>query len=393
MDAIPLTLHGKVDRRALPDPAPDRLESHDSFVAARTPLERQLVQEWERLLATSPIGIKDNFFDLGGHSLLAVRLTARIEKHLRRALSVAAVIESPTIEQLAVRLERQTGSESWSSLMVVQPNGSHTPFFWVHGDHSFAILPGYLGPDQPLYGLEHQSQDGRPARYTRVEDIAAHYLREVRSACPRGPYLLGGYSFGAVVAFEMAQQLRKAGEQPDVLFLLDPPGKDMGTVPIADRVRRHVHETGSQSGSDKLRHLWQLVRSLLHLHVGSKISKALARLRVRLYLFMHRPLPPSLRSRYIWDLYTEAMRDYVPQRYSGPVTLVTPGETRYKPRLDWTKLIATAPRVIQFSGDHTVLRVEPQVGQWATCLRESLRETRGQLDQERPASLASGNVG
>src|SRR4029434_4863310 len=92
------------------------------------------------LLATRPIGIRDNFFELGGHSLLAVRLTARIEKRLGRATSVAALFESPTIEQLAVRLERHTGSESWSSLMAVQPNGSRPPFFWVHGDHSIAIL-------------------------------------------------------------------------------------------------------------------------------------------------------------------------------------------------------------------------------------------------------------
>jgi aspartate racemase len=75
-------------------------------------------------------------------------------------------------------------------LLAVQPNGSKPPFFWVHGDHSFGILAAYLGQDQPLYGLDHQSQDGRLARYTRVEDIAAHYLREARSAQPRGPYCL-----------------------------------------------------------------------------------------------------------------------------------------------------------------------------------------------------------
>jgi amino acid adenylation domain-containing protein len=396
LNALPLTPHGKVDRRALPEPDPDRFESHDAFIAARTPLERELVQEWETLLATRPIGIRDNFFELGGHSLLAVRLTARIEKRLGRATSVAALFESPTIEQLAVRLERHTGSESWSSLMAVQPNGSRPPFFWVHGDHSIAILPTYLGPDQPLYGLEHQSQDGQPARYTRVEDIAAHYLREVRSEYPHGPYLLGGYSFGAVVAFEMAHQLRRAGEQVDVLFLLDPPGKVMvdNPVPVTNEVRRHLRQVASQNASDTTRYLWLRIQTRLYQHIGSQVMRRINTLRVKLCLSMHRALPPSLRSRYILGVYAQALREYVPQRYSGPVTLIKANDAPYKPRLDWAKLTTTEPRILQLNGGHMDLRIEPQVGAWAESLKQVLnrRHTAGTttFDRVSPEALAVG---
>ena len=168
--------------------------------------------------------------------------------------------------------------------MAVQPNGSRPPFFWVHGDHSVAILPTYLGPDQPLYGLEHQSQDGQPARYTRVEDIAAHYLREVRSEYPHGPYLLGGYSFGAVVAFEMAHQLRRAGEQVDVLFLLDPSGKVMvdNPVPVRNEVRRHLRQMAPLNASDTTRYLWLRIQSRLYQPVGSQVMRCINTLRVKL---------------------------------------------------------------------------------------------------------------
>ena len=373
LDALPLTSHGKVDRRALPEPDPDRLESHQTFVAARTPLEQELVHEWETLLATRPIGIRDNFFELGGHSLLAVRLTARIEKRLGRATSVAALFESPTIEQLAVRLELPTPPKSWS-LMAIQPNGSRRPFFWVHGDHSFAVLPDYLGPDQPLYGFDHLSQDGHPAPHTRVEDIAAHYLRQVRSVDARGPYLLGGYSFGAVVAFEMAQQLRRAGEQVDVLFLLDPPGRDLvdTSAPVTDVVRRHLRHMASRNVSGIFEYLWPRIKDRLDLNIGAQVVTRVNALRVKFYLSMGRRLPPSLRGPYILGIYAQALRAYVPQRYAGPVTLTKAHEAPYKRRLDWAKLTTSEPRILHVNGSHRDLAMEPQVGQWAESLKELL---------------------
>src|SRR5579883_575155 len=106
LDALPLTPNGKVDRRALPAPDYGRLQQNDDFVAPVSPLQHQLVQIWEELLETRPIGIRDNFFDLGGHSLLVVRLFDRIEQVTGKKLALATLLAGPTIEQLAEALAR-----------------------------------------------------------------------------------------------------------------------------------------------------------------------------------------------------------------------------------------------------------------------------------------------
>ena len=152
------------------------------------------------------------------------RLIARIEKRFGKNLPVAVLFQSPTIQQLSEILREDDSPDSWSCLITVQPKGSKIPFFWIHGDWSNAVLPAHLGQDQPLYGLEHQAGDGRPALYTQVQAIANHYLDELRTVRSRGPYLLGGYSFGAVLAYEIAHQLKREGEEVSLLFMLDPPG-------------------------------------------------------------------------------------------------------------------------------------------------------------------------
>src|SRR5262249_51456414 len=167
-----------------------------------------------------------------------------------KCLPVPALFRAATIAQLAQLLEQEEWPASWSSLAPIQPKGSKPPFFWVHGDASTAFLPRYLGSDQPLYALHHQSEDGKPARYTRVETIAAHYLEEIRTIQPQGSYFLGGYSFGGTVAFEMAQQLKRQGEEVALLWLLDShfPGdnvpdaaqEEIDTTLLRDELRRHL---------------------------------------------------------------------------------------------------------------------------------------------------------
>ncbi len=115
---------------------------------------------------------------------LAMRVTRQIEKVFGKKLPVTALFQLPTVEQLAQLLDEGFSLASWSSLVPLEPKGSRTPFYWIHGENSDAILPRYLGTDQPLYGVLHQSHDGRPAAYTSVEDIAAHYLSEIRTVQP-----------------------------------------------------------------------------------------------------------------------------------------------------------------------------------------------------------------
>ncbi|HZA25858.1 MAG TPA: alpha/beta fold hydrolase, partial [Dehalococcoidia bacterium] len=222
LEALPLTPNGKVDRKALPAP---EWGGAEGFISPRDPLELQLAQIWENVLDVHSIGVKNNFFEVGGQSLLAIRLMAQIHHTFGKNLPLATLFEAPTIEQLAGILRRQTDSLRWSPLVAIQPKGPSRPFFCMPGAGGHVIyfhaLARRLGLDQPFYGLQARGLDGESAPHTRVEDIAAYNIDALQVIQPQGPYLLGGHSFGAWVAFEMAQQLRKRGHEVARLFSLD----------------------------------------------------------------------------------------------------------------------------------------------------------------------------
>ena len=149
------------------------------------------------MLGITPIGVRENFFDLRGHSLLAVRLFAQIEQASGRQLPLATLFQAPTVEQLTGMLRQEGWSAPWSCLVAIQPGSSKPPFFCIHssGGHvglSYYELARHLGSDHPLYGLQALGLDGQTAPLTRFEDMAAHYLTEIRSLQPEGPYFLGG---------------------------------------------------------------------------------------------------------------------------------------------------------------------------------------------------------
>ena len=217
LDTLPLTNNGKIDYRALPAVSGIETEVQENYVGARDEVERKLIRIWEELLGVRPIGVKDNFFDLGGHSLLAARLIARVEKNLGN-VSLSQLFQSPTIESLARELRQKKKAKEDSALVLWRNGGSRPPLF-LHGG-SFE-LSRHLGDDQPCYGIRPHGQDGRKAPAT-VEAMAADYLKQIRGVQPQGPYLIGGFSFGGLVAYEMAQQLRQSGQEVALLVLIDP---------------------------------------------------------------------------------------------------------------------------------------------------------------------------
>ena len=225
LEALPLNPHGKIDRHALAKLGRTGSQDVAGFVAPQDEIEGRLVQIWEEVLGTKPIGIRDNFFDLGGHSLLAMRLFARVKQVLGTELPVASLFQSPTVEQLAQTIRQAGALLGWSALVPIQPGGSQAPLFCVHGVGGgvlgYAELARLLGPEQPVYGLQARGLEGGEPPDPRVEDMAIRYVEAMRSVRPRGPYCLGGYSFGGVVAFEMARLLQTQGEQVALLALFD----------------------------------------------------------------------------------------------------------------------------------------------------------------------------
>ncbi|MEM8933307.1 MAG: alpha/beta fold hydrolase, partial [Acidobacteriota bacterium] len=202
-------------------------------VAPRNDLEARLVSIWEALLERDGIGVTDNFFDLGGHSLVAVRLFARVRQELGIDLSLSTLVEGATVAHLAEVIERRRSGEraGGGSLVTLTPprddagDGSRTPFFCVHPSGGnvlcYVELARRLGTDQPFYGLQAPGLTGDEEPVGDVRALATRYLAEVRDAQPAGPYHLGGWSMGGVVAFEMARQLVDAGETVASLTILD----------------------------------------------------------------------------------------------------------------------------------------------------------------------------
>jgi thioesterase domain-containing protein/acyl carrier protein len=224
MEKLPLSPNGKIDRKLLPAPDQGRVEISGTFVAPRDPIEQMLTQIWSEILGVRKIGIHDNFFELGGHSLLAVRIVAEIERLVKRRLPLATFLQAPTVSALADVLRKEDWKPSWSSLTPIRAGGSKPPLFLMHS-HGGNVLEYYplakcLEADQPVYALQARGLDGNIIKDQSFETMAAAHLAELRSLQPEGPYFLGGYCLGGMLALETAQQLLAVGEEVALVLLI-----------------------------------------------------------------------------------------------------------------------------------------------------------------------------
>ena len=234
VDELPRNPSGKVNRRALPDPDRSNLRGGE-YAPPSDDLERELVAIWQRLLKLDRVGIDDRFFDIGGHSLLTVQMAQAVESRLCRPCSLAMVFETGTIRTLAARLRSGgagaqgtgAGAVEGATVVALRATGTGRQFFCICGVHLYQHLADRLAPEFRTYGIflpyeqELFDASGSGARSLSVEEMAAGYLKMVRQQQPSGPYLLAGISFGGILAYQMAQELLRAGEQVDVVVLLD----------------------------------------------------------------------------------------------------------------------------------------------------------------------------
>ncbi|HEX5885854.1 MAG TPA: amino acid adenylation domain-containing protein [Pyrinomonadaceae bacterium] len=225
LEALPLTPHGKIDRAALPAPDVSLIRAGREYVAPRNDLQKQIVDIWEELLKIHPISITDNFFDLGGHSLQMIMLVARIEEQLGKRVSMADLFGDPTIEHLSELIGHGKENLFQSLVVPLRPEGTKPVLFSPHagGGHVwfYKELVQYLGEDQPVYGLQAREPENGLVFHTEIEAMASDYVEAIRSFQPVGPYMLGGWSMGGVIAFEMARQLQQQGQEIALLALFD----------------------------------------------------------------------------------------------------------------------------------------------------------------------------
>ncbi|UKO97051.1 amino acid adenylation domain-containing protein [Nostoc sp. UHCC 0870] len=379
---IPLTPNGKVDRRALPIPD-QRPELEKAFVAPRNAVEIELAGIWSEVLGIQSIGISDNFFELGGNSLLAVRLFTQVENKFSQKLPLATLLQSPTIEQLARILSESNTKTSWSSLVTIQSGSSaKRPLFLIHalGGNviGYQTLVRHLGAEQPVYGLQAQGLDGKQAPHTRVEDMASHYIQEIRTVQPHGPYLLGGFSSGGIVAYEMARQLVAQGDRVALLAMFDTYNPSL-----------YINHPSL------LRTLYVYWLTLLRLPSVDRRNYALAK--IDWFQSMLTGKPSSK-----FDLWNEhsfaedanpynmaliealkqaTMVDYVAKPYAGKVTLFTTKEVlrwcQFQPCRGWSAMARQGVEIHEIPGTHLGMLGEPGVQTLAEKLMVCLEEAQG----------------
>jgi aspartate racemase len=353
LESLPLTPNGKVDRRRLPEAIGDEESGGvEQQKRASNEVEEKLVKIWEGVLGKRAIRVEENFFELGGHSLLAVRLMHRIEREMGKRLPITALLEAPTVERMAEVIGREA-REDWSSLVAIQPEGWRPPFFCVHGIGGtvlrFYDLARHLGREQPVYGLQAQGVSGKHPCHNRVEDMAAHYLTEIRRLQPHGPYYLGGYSLGGSVAMEMARRLRAEGQEIGIVALLD---TFAGTYQSKGKL---LVKFLTLAPREKLYHLRRKGRSL-----GKSIKKTVAMAR----------LPRVLKE--VRRACHQAAKQYIVQPYLGEITLFHAEErslSSENPYETWKTLALGGLEVHEVPGGHGSVIDEPAV----TFLAEKLK--------------------
>jgi amino acid adenylation domain-containing protein len=400
--SIPRTPNGKTDRNALPAPTPSADDGAAERVPPRTALEVELARIWEAVLGVPVPSVQDSFFDLGGHSLLATRVFARIEQVTGVALPLSALVEKPTIEYLAERIsERRVAPRSdlesrqvFSYLVGIQPRGEKAPLFCVHGAGGNVLnlhdIVRYLSPDRPFYGIQAAGVDGSTPPMQSIEEMAARYLLELRALQPRGPYYLSGYCGGGVVAYEMAQRLRVAGEEVALLALIDlyRPG-------LAEPFSRRQRWTRT------LRE--ETVRGLLNrlrLKAFRDGSAAAQQLRVLYHLARGETMPYDLRDFWLTSCFLDAVQRYRLRPYAGQLTVFRAREGNPLfgdpgPDLGWGVLAGEGVATYEIPGDHHTVTREPNVQVLAAHLEACLRSTEkgARAPSVRPPPRVGGSSG
>lgn len=386
LPALPLNHNQKVDRRALPLPTAENLAGLETIVPARNESEQRLIEIWETLLGVRPIGIRNNFFELGGNSLLAVQMLTEVEKQWGKQLPITALLQASTVEDLINLLQNSKIdeiAEGTGDLVPLRSGGSKPPLFCIYGILLYQELVSRLDPDQPVYGVYLQEEvelirtgqfDQFNSVFATVPTIAARYLEAIRAFQPHGPYYLAGESFGGVVAFEMAQQLRAAGEEVALVALFDSwmVNGNQSRSSMKRRVKQHLQfltEQGMSYLNQRVQRRTEIIRRKVLANLPQVYQKASSN---------SGSAAPSLSETLQKDIRAEvqerASRSYQPKPYPGQVVLFRAME-RYALEvadsydMGWGSLASNGLHIFEVPGDHLGILKEPNVAVLAEKLQ------------------------
>jgi amino acid adenylation domain-containing protein len=380
LDSLPLTPNGKVNRRSLPAPDDSRPELENGYVVPRNPLEEQLVQIWCEVLQLERVGVHDNFFALGGHSLLAVRLFARIEKSFGRRLPLAVLFQHGTIDHLAELLVESRPDTDIATVLSLQPEGNGRPLFMMPmiggGAMVSRALFECLDGRFPIFGLQLSLAPQNLDHFRDFRTTAGCLVKALRKFQPHGPYALAGFSYGGMMAFEVACQLNEMGEKVDLLAVidtgpgrrgLDPQWNDRWTripriaVNMPSWLREELRTFSARQFTERsVRKLRQFFRFFA--------SKGLAKKELDDVFDLGR-IP--IQNRELTQALYNGFRDYIPRPYSGKLTLIRaqtgPLLSGRSQDLGWTRFASNLD-IRNVSGNHETILHPPHVTELARQL-------------------------
>ena len=401
MTALPTTASGKVDRKQLltpmivaplviTEPVADQTALEIEVPADE--LEAALIGVWTCVLGCQTVRPSDDFFELGGHSVMAARMFSKLEKLVGHAMPLATLFKAPTVRQLAAVIRENAWAKSWSTLVPIRENGNSRPLFLIHpiGGNvlNFSGFCSHFDADQPVYGLQARGLDKHDLPHTDIEAMAEEYVDNIRKVQPKGPYQIGGFSAGGVVAFEMARQLEKIGESVSVLALLD---SKIDTPASA----KHEGNRGSWTRTVFF-NVRYAMRSSLKEFVVRKVKNLKMRAAVRTALLLER-IGAANHASFLdaEEAFLLALRRYVPKPYGGRGILFRAKDelVRYPdPNLGWDQVVMGGIEVREVSGDHDTLMQEPHIGELATVLQVCLQQAERAGSVVKRAPQVSGST-
>lgn len=388
-----------------------RPDLDNEYVEAKDDIESTLVGFWEELLGIDKVGTQDNFFDLGGHSLIAVRLFSKIQQTFNEDYPISVLFEAPTIASCADMIRENLGdhhsvastasgdkkeqkhSARYTHLVPMHSGkpGSGTPFFLVAGMFGNVLnlrhLAQLVGTDRAFYGLQARGLYGDHEPHATFEEMAKDYIAELKTVQPQGPYFLGGFSGGGITAFEMARQLREAGDEVAMMVFLDTPLAHFEPLSSVDRMSIHWQRLSKKGPAyftewAKNRYQWEL----------KKFNK-------RFNKVEEDTTPFDFQSEKIEIAFRKALDLYQTQHQAIDAIL-------FRPKLDKSyKLsggrVANAGRefvyedngwsdyvshiaVYEVPGDHDSMVLEPNVRVLATKLADCIAEAESKIKQTLP---------
>ncbi|NEO94893.1 MAG: amino acid adenylation domain-containing protein, partial [Moorea sp. SIO3G5] len=430
LEVLPLSANGKVDRKRLPKPQRQTIAETTQHILPQTKTEQQIAAVWAEVLELEAVGIHDNFFAIGGNSLLVIRVHNKLQELLGRELKIVELFTNPTVHSLSQHIAQiytqevyietskthgdkpstkvtnskkssnfiksinqptisepsDSPSDLFPCLIPIQPEGNKSPFFCLPPVAGVVFpyfdLASLLGKDRPFYGIQSLGFMENEKLLTSIEEMASYYIKAIRTVQPHGPYYLGGWSLGVLIAFEMARQLEEIGEVTDRLILIDLPPTSTSTLTklyvgfqflltqALPQIWPYVYDYVQLQNQPNVRVLAQdgspSIQSDNQPQSAGKVLN-----RINSLIRSGRPLLRVMQGN------SQALFRYTPKHYTGKITLLRTSKAwnsnPQDPTLGWSQFSTQEVETHLIPGHHLNLLRQPHVKVLAQTLKNLLK--------------------